>query len=454
MEALVTNSRKFNGRIALVVIAVFTYLWAGSIVLAGYVDAGTLNIQAGMLTILATISIDYSNKGRKLLLYIAMVLALLAMLAPVKTIFYFLLVVSVAGLVEYFIGRLSVLPLLAAFIMSPALSFAIGTFSFPIRLKLTQVAGWLLAALVPSTKVSGNIIGYKGEEFSVDPACMGLHMLIVGLLAGLVLTIIYQKKTGKQLGIQWLLVLLVLITVFNVAGNMCRIVLLVAAGIMPESIMHDIAGLFCFLLYTLLPAAFVAKKLVQAKGLPVAVANVRLVSFNKKKHWVLPLLIFASVGLSGYKIATRQIKTTSGVVAADHYKTYQMAQLDGNIFKLQNDDALAYIKPIPAFYSGEHHPMFCWGGSGYALTRVTEKEIKGLKFYTAVLQKEKESLYTAWWYDNGSMRTIAQADWRLSMLRGDDGFCLLNITTANEEALEKQVLYFMNTINIRDFILK
>lgn len=454
MEALVINSRKINWRIDIAVIAVLIYLWAGSFVLAGYVDPGTLNIQAGMLTIFATISIDDRNKRRKLLLYIAIILALLTMLAPVKTIFYFLLVISVAGFIEYFIGRLSVLPLLAAFIMSPALSFAIGTFSFPIRLKLTQGAGWLLGALVPSTKVAGNIIWYKGSEFSVDPACMGLHMLIVSLLCGLVLAVIYQRKSGKQLAIQWLLLLLGLITVFNIVGNLSRIFLLVYGRIMPETMMHDIAGLFCFLLYTLIPAVFVTKKLVQAKGLAVTATDVRPVSLHKKKHWILPILVFASVGLSGYKIATRQIKSTSFVVAANHYKTYQMAQLDGNIFKLQNNDVLAYVKPIPAFYSGEHHPMFCWGGSGYALTRVAETEIKGLKLYTAVLQKEKECLYTAWWYDNGTTRTIAQADWRLSMLRGEDGFCLLNITTADRETLEKQVLYFMNTVNIQDFILK
>jgi hypothetical protein len=51
------------------------------------------------------------------------------------------------------------------------------------------------------------------------------------------------------------------------------------------------------------------------------------------------------------------------------------------------------------------------------------------------LIKQESVLYTAWWYSNGKVQTIDQLDWRLRMLKGEDRFSLINVTSDNERDL-------------------
>ncbi len=110
---------------------------------------------------------------------------------------------------------------------------------------------------------------------------------------------------------------------------------------------------------------------------------------------------------------------------------------------MENEQTLIYIKSIAGFYSSDHHPMICWSGSGYSFAKVHTDRIAYREVYSGILTKGEETLYTAWWYDNGIRHTTSQWNWRWDMLKGNRPYALVNITATNPVELKKQVLYFI-----------
>jgi exosortase N len=109
------------------------------------------------------------------------------------------------------------------------------------------------------------------------------------------------------------------------------------------------------------------------------------------------------------------------------------------ILKLQNKQALVYIKYIRGFYDTDHNPMICWKGSGYVFEQIQKEKISNQEIYTGMLINGDEKLYSAWWYGNGLSSTVSQFKWRWDMLRGAEGYAVVNVTCASQEELDKQV---------------
>src|SRR6185369_14167819 len=121
--------------------------------------------------------------------YAAFVLLLLGILLPVHTVLYLAISFALLFLVEYFYGKNGFLPLLVLALMSPAVQYLIDVFSFPIRLKLTSLAGSFFNAVGISSIARGNLIIQGRSEFSVDPGCMGLNMMQASLLLAIMLVV-------------------------------------------------------------------------------------------------------------------------------------------------------------------------------------------------------------------------------------------------------------------------
>ena len=119
--------------------------------------------------------------------------------------------------------------------------------------------------------------------------------------------------------------------------------------------------------------------------------------------------------------------------------------LPDGIVKYENEEILAYIKPILGFYAAEHSPLICWQGSGYTFGEVKLDTINGLEIYTGTLKKGNNTLQTAWWYDNGVTRTASQTTWRASILRGQPNFNLINISANNELVLRENIKNILST---------
>ena len=131
---------------------------------------------------------------------------------------------------------------------------------------------------------------------------------------------------------------------------------------------------------------------------------------------------------------------------------YTAKRLDADILQLNSPAALIYIKKIRGFYSTEHNPTICWKGSGYTFRKVTCSNIRGTELYVAILARGNEELYTAWWYDNGLLRTIGQFKWRSDVFKGGNEYSLVNVTCSDYGELCKTIADIFHTGNLNRFL--
>lgn len=382
---------------------------------------------------------EVSGKNRRYG-WVATCFLLLCFIVPVKTFLFLGLSFSLLYWLEAEVGRVPFAALAALFFSSPIFNYAATVFSFPIRLQLTEWVGRAFSLWQKDIHVEGNILMHQGNEFAVDPACMGLHMLSVSLVLGLLLMGILQKKTGRQLSFLWCLAFLAGLVLFNMVANLVRIIILVQFAILPENSFHEITGLICLLLYVCIPAAMLSKWLVLKKGKQLLPAT------KQKRTASLILLLFLICGLAAAAVRIQLTNTYQPFAGREKQSIpgFRSSVFAPGILKLENEHYLLYIKFLRGFYDTEHHPSMCWKGNGYVLQHIKAEKMGNREVYTAQLVKGKECLYTAWWYDNGLSQTIEQVKWRLDMLKGGPAYAVVNLTAAGEETLRQELRQLMD----------
>jgi exosortase N len=371
-------------------------------------------------------------------------LALLAAWVPVKTFGYGAFAFSLLFLLEVRLGKLNPLPVLLLGLLSPVFRYVTEVFGFPIRLQLSAGAGWLIGQMGTPIEVQGNVLVRDGFAFAVDPACVGLQLVTVSFLVALFLLAHLERTTGRHLP-GWLAGAALLATGgLVVLANLIRIVLLVVFRLLPDSPLHDAAGLACLLAYVVLPVYSLFRVLYQRGGRPtVQSATVQTGS----PAWLRaagPVVLLTALVLLPAPEPTGRVGEKP--LPFEALPGYGRTSLAGGITKFAQEDALVYVKPIAAFYSTEHSPLVCWRGSGYAFGRINERNVGGHRVYTGELTKGAAVLYTAWWFDNGKHRTTAQWEWRWRMLRGAPPYSLVNVSAATPDGLQKALL---ETLDVR-----
>lgn len=364
----------------------------------------------------------------------ALVMAGLAWLVPVNTSLYFAFALASFYWVEVYCATVHFLGLVALLVSSPAFRSLSGVFSFPLRMQLTRMAAALFSLAGSDIKFNGNVLSLRGNEFSVDPACAGLHMFSLSLLLGICLLGALQRKTGKQLRWQMILLYLACLCLLNFLANVLRIVLLVQFAVMPDNVLHDAIGLACLLLYVCLPACFIAKALVSkaaGKGATVAYPTQ---AAPASMLW----LLLAALSVTAQRVATADTYAPFEAAYAKKVDGFASSVQAPGIVKLQNEKALVYVKFLRGFYDTEHNPTMCWRGSGYVFKETARQSIGGTEVYTARLQKAGNVLYTAWWYGNGESATASQ-EWRWNMLRRGEAYAVINVTASTEASLATEV---------------
>jgi exosortase N len=414
------------------------YIIIIAVLLPGYIPWTSVNFILGMAGLPLTIVYGGRQPSSFRFYIVAVVLVLLAVVVREQCLVLFAVVAAMLAIAEGVWGRLSLLSLLTLCFMSPTVQYLSGVFSFPVRMWLTSVAGHMLSFTGKAAGTAGNVITYAGHDYSVDPACMGLKMLLTSFLFGLFIIAIYQKRYLRYL--QWPAVLSLLSVVFalNVLSNIIRILVLVYFDIGPDSAMHGAVGLICLVIYVLLPlggiAAFVARRFGQPHAeftLPAhGLRPARLVPVHA---CFIALIILATTGIHRERNAVWGIEPplVSG---------YTASRYNEEVLQYKNERALVYIKPIKGPLHGEHNPVMCWLGSGYEFERMGESRINGVQLMTGTLKKGNTRLYTAWWYDNGASRTTSQARWRWLVFNGDRQYSIINVTAADQAALEAAVM--------------
>ncbi|AYL98336.1 exosortase N [Mucilaginibacter celer] len=370
----------------------------------------------------------------------ALLFAVIAFRFPVKTNLFLALLFAGLLFFENLKGKISPVLFLLPLLISPAFEYISGTFSFPLRIGLSEVAATLLGFMNIKAQASGNIIQLNGAEFSVDQACAGLHMLASSFMIGLFMIAHYQRQTAKQLHLMWILLVLVLTFALNIACNLCRIMLLVIFKIEAGAPMHDITGIICLLVYVVLPllclSSFILKRSEKPHHDPRFHNTIRLVPDQLRYpflHFTLAVLLLS---------VTFNLKTTDQLADKNQSNIslvgYQKTVLESGVIKFEKPGKLVYVKPSP-FYAPEHDPMICWQGSGYVFGKIKKQVIAGRQVYSGILTKAKDKIYAAWWFDNGSLKTINEFEWRWAAAKGGKLFYLVNVNAETEQALWEEV---------------
>lgn len=351
----------------------------------------------------------------------------------VRIFYFYTLGFYLLFVLEACVGRTNPLALFLLAFMSPVFEQVSVIMSFPIRLTLSKWAGYLLSMTGLHTQTEGNLILVNGAPFAVDDACMGLNLLSVSMLMG-VFILAHQYRKGRVELAWWpLSVFFFAVFMLNIVCNLLRIIILVAFEISPGSPMHDGIGILCFITYVVVPLWFLANQVICRCGRKSNIL-VRQPSFSTpfKRAFIGGLAVV--VVWLGFHIEAGHHR--ADVVHPEAKMAgFLPKKIAGGILRMYDGDLLVYIKPIPEFFSSEHTPLICWKGSGYQFGSVKKVLIEGVEVYAGTLTRQGQILYTAWWYDNGRIRTISQLDWRARMLRAEPGFCLVNATAANEDLL-------------------
>ena len=400
-----------------------------------YILIGSVNFILGVLAMPFVWKTDPAKKGSNRYGWITIAWLVLCFVMPVKTLLYFSIGFAILFFSESFYGKTSPLAVLVIVFASPVFQNLADVFSFPIRLQLTKAAGWLLNCMGSGVEIRGNTIMQGGNEFSVDPACMGLNMIAASILAGIMVVGFYQQKYERRVRMWTILCYLLAIFTLNSLSNLFRIVLLVQFNIQPETISHDLAGLACLLLYVLLPAIDLARMIVKqsamtntSKGSSPVLSSPRIL-----RH----LALLAGVGFAAFKVLHGDTFQRFNIPA--HVDGYGVSEPAPGIVKLDKPGSLIYVKFIRGFYDTEHNPMLCWTGVGYRFSDVVIEKIANQNVFTGVIVNGNDKLYSAWWYDNGDKSTTSQLEWRWDLMRGANHYVLVNVSCPGKKELEMEM---------------
>ena len=366
----------------------------------------------------------------------ALVFCITGLVFPVKTTLFVALLFAALLFFENFKGKISLVLLFLLLLISPMFAYISNAIGFPIRIWLSETVANILTMAGITAHASGNIIEFNKSEFSVDQACAGLHMLSMSLIICLFMIAHCQRQTVKQLGFIKMVLLLTLTFALNIVCNLCRIMLLVLFKIPAGNMFHDITGIVCLLIYVILPLLWLSglylKRSAKIEKNPRHYQIIRLIP-DKVRYPAVHLIFAMMLIIIAFNLKTMDElsnQSADGIAL----KGYKKEILESGVIKFENTNALVYLKPTP-FYGPEHNPMICWRGCGYSFTRIRKQTINGLEVYTGVLTKGKDKIYAAWWFDNGSLKTISQFEWRWAAAKDNKRFYLVNVNATSEAGL-------------------
>ncbi len=420
------------GRVAIIgLVYVLMAIWF----LPGYLQRNA-NLFTGLILAPFICTVDTTRFSLRHL-FPALLFLILAVLAPVNTLFFIAMLFSALLFVENSFGKLSDSFLFLLFLISPVFKYLSSVVDFPVRLWLTgQIAALLSSTGVPAV-AAGNQIQLANCDFSVDPACAGLNMLVITLILCLFILMHFQRQTGRRLPFIYLAGLFLATIGLNVVCNFFRILVLVGFKIMPGTFFHDFVGIACLIIYVIVPLVTGIKPLLnrwgktKAEGKPATAVH----SFNVVRYPALHAVFIVTLLFIMLHLVNADTLLSRGKdIKLPGFSKYRMAN---GITKFYNKDALIYLKPT-AFYAPEHDPKICWTGSGYQFTNIKKEKLNGIEIYTGTLQKGNDNIYAAWWFDNGETETVNQFKWRWAAAKGEHPFYLINVNTSNRESLLKE----------------
>ena len=358
-----------------------------------------------------------------------------------NTLYFFAFGFALLFLVESFFYRLNSLALLLLVTCSAVFRHVANIWTFSIRLKMTEWVGDFLTLAGFPIVSEGNVIYMDGQPFSVAPACMGLDMLVTAFVLSLMVLAYFERKYSMTIPL-WKASLFCGVGLgLAIFSNLVRLAVLVVFRIMPENWMHDILGILSLVIYVLLPFFFLVRFFYRKKIKESGLFDKKISESAFLKFPITIVLHFLLIGLLWWTGGqfSEPIHMVDASFEKIEMKGFAKTIDDEGVLKLENDSLLIYIKPPVRIFQGTHDPRFCWRGSGYHFSKIQKKKIGNHEFYTAILTKGKDKLFTAWWLDNGTEKTIDEWTWRWKTLQGEEPFRLVNVTAEERDVLERWI---------------
>ena len=371
---------------------------------------------------------------------LACAVALFGLLVPTRSVVSFGVSLLVLGIVYQLRPFRSALPLLGALLVNPFMRYTDALAGFELRLWLSEVAGRVLTAVGRSVEVNGNVLVLDGQPYSVDAECVGVHLLLTGLAAGFAILAVLEHRHGRHVRLPTVGLLLCLTLYGIILANLARILVLVWTGWPPEHPMHEVTGLACFGVFVLLPVGVLASTIFGRLGSWSSFVLVRAggpqTRLRRSRRSMVGTALCTLLA-SGMLYQSVEAGTPVSAYAPGPINGQQPELRDNDVYAYNFDDAILYVKPIPAFYHAEHSPLICWRGSGYAFGNVRRSSLAAGdgEVYLGTLRRGTATLYTAWWMSNGDRATLEQSVWRTDMATGAPAYQLWNVSAGSEAEL-------------------
>lgn len=379
---------------------------------------------------------------------LAMVFLLLYPVMKMQTFFFVGISFTLLFFIEAFIGKTNNSALILIALSSPLINYFVKIMGFPIRLQLTEFATTILKLTGMDISSDGNEILLNGSLFFVEPACMGLKLVITALVITLAITSFYERRIKTRFHmievVGWLLIAFVLV----IGANLARIIGLIMFNSPPDTLSHELIGLMCLAFYVIIPLVFMVSFVLKRKTPTEPLEPAHKVS-NSNSNTILSVLLV--LGIGAVSLFKEDIKTVDQLAIAIPFELdgFESSAVDFGGMKYLNDRALVYYKPAKNFWSPDHNPLICWRGSGYEFKHEKTWKINGHEVFVAQLVKDKDLLYTAWWFDNAEKVSISEWDWRTDMALGAAPYAMFNVSCAAKEEMESQVMWFLEKDGIK-----
>jgi len=111
-------------------------------------------------------------------------------------------------------------------------------------------------------QADGNIIILNGSDFNVEPGCVGLNMLVTGLVMGLFILAHFERQYQRTFNFLQVSAAMLFVLLLSVFSNYIRLLTLVIFYILPENPLHELVGIFCLMVYVLLPFYAIVARIV------------------------------------------------------------------------------------------------------------------------------------------------------------------------------------------------
>ncbi len=398
----------------------------------------------GLIALPYVIRIDNKTGGYRYAIA-ALLAGIVLLFFRTSSLYYFSAVFILLFIIERWWGRINHLPLLVAIAVSPIIGNIVYIWSFPIRLQLSQWTVKVLSWAQFNIKADGNLLLLDGHSFSVDPACIGLKMVVTSVVLGLVIIAYFEKKYKRSISISKLFLWVALLLVAAIFSNFIRLITLILFHILPENPMHDVVGVLSLVCYVLLPFYFLLAYAFSKSKKEHSEGATSIQQTPKRKVAPITKVALASLLLlqvvNGRQFLSAPVENIQ-LISDIQIEGFQKKVTPNGVLKLQSDEALIYVKPPVRFFQGSHDPRFCWQGSGYTFSSVQIEELNEKRIYTALLTKGEDQLYSAWWYENEKLHTPHEWDWRWKTFQGDGGYAMININCPDRVILEKWIAQF------------